>query len=69
MNGDSSAYPQEISKSSDTDISETDTEEEDPFYYDQDYFLKKLSQKDLPVPEKKEKILWAFRLSDTDLFL
>ena len=64
IGGDGNAYAQGI-----TNNGETEPEEEDPFYYDQDYFLKKLSQKKLPVPAKKEKILWAFRLSDTNLFL
>lgn len=69
IGGDGEAYTQGITNNGETDITETEPEEEDPFYYDQDYFLKKLSQKELPVPAKKEKILWAFRLSDTNLFL
>ena len=44
-------------------------EEEDPFYYEPDIFLRQLNrQKLLPLTEK-EKITWSFRLAETNPFL
>lgn len=44
------------------------TEEEDSFY-DQDTFLRKLDRMKLPPLTEKEKIIWSFRLAETNPFL
>jgi len=48
---------------------EPEMEDDDIFSYDQEFFLKKLYQKKLPLLTKKEKIIWAFRLAETNTFL
>jgi hypothetical protein len=44
-------------------------EEEDPFYYEPDIFLRKLSRRKLPPLSEKEKIIWSFRLAEANPFL
>lgn len=44
-------------------------EEEDPFYYEPDIFLQQLNRQKLPPLTEKEKIIWSFRLADTNPFL
>lgn len=54
------------------DVVEDDKEEmdyEDIFTSDQEAFHGKLFQKDLPPLTKKQKIVWAFRLSEPNPFL
>ena len=48
---------------------EPEMEDDDIYSYDQEFFLKKLYQKGLPALTKKEKIIWAFRLAETNTFL
>jgi len=53
-------------------MSEDDSQEmEDDDYFadDQDIFSRKLFQKKLTPLSTKEKIIWAFRLSETNAFL
>lgn len=45
------------------------TEEEDSVYFREDIFLRKLDDKKLPPLSNKEKIIWAFRLAETNPFL
>ena len=54
------------------DIQEYDNpemEEEDSFSYDQDFLTRKLFQKKLPPLTPKERIVWSFRMADTNIFL
>jgi hypothetical protein len=44
-------------------------EEDDFFVNDQEIWSRKLFQKKLPPLSKKEKIIWAFRLAETNTFL
>lgn len=44
-------------------------EEEDPFYYEPDIFLRQLNRQKLPPLTEKEKIVWSFRLAETNPFL
>jgi hypothetical protein len=44
-------------------------DEEDFFTYDQEFFSRKLFQKKLPPLNKKEKIVWAFRMAEKNSFL
>lgn len=46
-----------------------DVEDENYFADDQEIFARKLYQKQLPPLSDKEKIIWAFRLSKTTIFL
>ena len=53
-------------------MSEEDKEEmdyEDIFTSDQETFHGELFQKELPPVTKKQEIVWAFRLSETNPFL
>jgi hypothetical protein len=43
--------------------------EEDSFPYDQEFFLRELSQKSLPPLTEKEKRIWPFKLAKSPLFL
>lgn len=55
-----------------SDVSEEDKEEmdyEDIFTSDQETFHGELFQKELPPVTKKQEIVWAFRLSETNPFL
>jgi DNA-directed RNA polymerase specialized sigma subunit len=47
----------------------TGTEEEDQLYSEPDMFLRELSQQKLPPLTEKEKIIWSFRLAETNPFL
>lgn len=44
-------------------------DDEDYMFYEQEIFSRKLFQKKLPPLTQKEKIIWAFRMSEPDLFL
>ncbi|NIM78739.1 MAG: hypothetical protein GTO20_08110 [Candidatus Aminicenantes bacterium] len=44
-------------------------EEDDFFIDDQEIWSRKLFQKKLPPLNKKEKIIWAFRMAETNTFL
>jgi hypothetical protein len=44
-------------------------DDDDYFADDQDIFSRKLFQKELTPLTPKEKIIWAFRLSETNTFL
>lgn len=44
-------------------------EEDDFIVYDQEIWSRKLFQKKLPPLNKKEKIIWAFRMAETNTFL
>jgi hypothetical protein len=44
-------------------------EEDDFIIYDQEIWSRKLFQKKLPPLDKKEKIIWAFRMAETNTFL
>ena len=48
---------------------EPEMEDEDLFSYEQEFFQKKLYQRELPELTKKEKITWSFRLAETNIFL
>jgi hypothetical protein len=48
---------------------EPEMEDEELFSYEQEFFQKKLYQKELPEITKKEKITWSFRLAETNIFL
>ena len=57
-------YQQPESEDSDDPL-----DDEEYLFYDQEIFTRKLFQKDLQPLSKKEKIIWAFRMSSPDLFL
>ena len=44
-------------------------DEDDIFFYEQESFSRKLFQRKLTPLSKREKIIWAFRMSEPDLFL
>ena len=44
-------------------------EDEDALLYEQEIIYRKLFQKTLPPLSNKKKIIWAFRMSESDLFL
>lgn len=44
-------------------------EEDDMFFYEQESFSRKLFQRKLEPLSKHHKIIWAFRMSEPDLFL
>lgn len=44
-------------------------EDDDYFSYDQDILSRKLYEKKLPPLSNKEKIIWSFRLAETNSFL
>jgi hypothetical protein len=44
-------------------------DEDDMFFYEQESFSRKLFQRKLTPLSKPEKIIWAFRMSEPDLFL
>ena len=46
-----------------------DLEDEDDVWIDQEFFPRKLFQKNLDLMSKKEKISWSFRMADTYPFL
>jgi hypothetical protein len=43
--------------------------EDDDFYYESDFFRRKIYQKKLPPLSNKEKIIWSFRMANKNLFL
>ena len=45
------------------------TDDEEIIFSDQEIFSRKLFQKTLPPLKKKQKVIWAFRMSKHDLFL
>jgi hypothetical protein len=48
----------------------SDTESEDfSIYEDQDFFSRKLFQRELPRLSRRDKISWVFRTAKTNLFL
>lgn len=44
-------------------------DDEDALLYEQEIIYRKLFQKTLPPLSNKKKIIWAFRMSESDLFL
>lgn len=44
-------------------------EEDDFFPYDQDFLTRKLFQKTLQPLTRKERIIWSFRMADSNAFL
>lgn len=44
-------------------------EDDDYFLYDQDMLSRELYEKELPPLSNKEKIIWSFRLAETNSFL
>jgi hypothetical protein len=44
-------------------------DEEDSFSYDQDFLTRKLFQKKLAPLTPKERVVWSFRMADTNIFL
>jgi len=48
---------------------EDPTDDEEIIFSDYEIFSRKLFQKTLPPLKKKQKIIWAFRMSQHDLFL
>jgi hypothetical protein len=46
-----------------------DLEDEDDVWIDQEFFPRKLFQKNLDLMSKKEKISWSFRMADNYPFL
>jgi hypothetical protein len=47
----------------------TEIEDDDFFPYDQDFLTRKLFQKTLPPLNRKERIIWSFRMADSNAFL
>jgi hypothetical protein len=47
----------------------SEIEDDDIFPYDQDFLTRKLFQKPLPPLSKKERIIWSFRMADSNAFL
>ena len=58
--------PQQID---DPDDPSPDLDDEDYFSYDQDILSRKLYEKKLSPLSPKEKIIWSFRLAETNTFL
>lgn len=52
-----------------TDDIDEPTDDEEIIFSDQEIFSRKLFQKTLPPLKKKQKVIWAFRMSQHDLFL
>lgn len=64
------AHAQPQSMSLDTDqVIDPSRVDEDDFFYDPEIISRKLFQKTLPALSSREKILWSFRIADSDLFL
>ena len=51
------------------DYENTAPQEDDIFSYEEDFLTRKLFQRDLPPLTQKEKIIWSFRMADTNAFL
>lgn len=47
----------------------SEIEDDDFFPYDQDFLTRKLFQKNLLPLTRKEKIIWSFRMADSNAFL
>ena len=47
----------------------TDVQDQDDPILDPEYLVRKLDQQKLEPLSKKEKIIWSFKMSETDLFL
>ena len=47
----------------------SEIEDDDFFPYDQDFLTRRLFQKTLPPLTRKERILWSFRMADSNAFL
>ncbi|UCH95280.1 MAG: hypothetical protein JSV88_00155 [Candidatus Aminicenantes bacterium] len=47
----------------------SEMEEEDIFSYDQDFLTRKIYQKKLQPLTNKERIIWSFRMAETNAFL
>lgn len=47
----------------------SEIEDDDFFPYDQDFLTRKLFQKTLAPLSRKERIIWSFRMADTNTFL
>lgn len=62
------ALPQDMSLNSDQVIDPSRVDEDD-FFYDPEIISRKLFQKTLPALSSREKILWSFRMADSNLFL
>jgi len=60
--------PQAMSLDTDQVIDPSSVEDDD-FYYDPEIISRKLFQKKLPAMTNRQKILWSFRMADSDLFL
>lgn len=54
---------------SEYDYDSSEIEDDDLFPYDQDFLTRKLFQKTLPPLTGKERIIWSFRLADSNAFL
>jgi hypothetical protein len=51
------------------DYDSSEIEDDDLFPYDQDFLTRKLFQKTLPPLTRKERIIWSFRMADSNAFL
>ncbi len=62
---------QENQQGSDLNITDYDSQdlEDDDSLYLEDSVTRKLSLRDLPPLKKKEKIIWSFRMAETNSFL
>ncbi len=47
----------------------SEIEDDDFLPYDQDFLTRKLFQKTLPPLTRKERIIWSFRMADSNAFL
>jgi len=47
----------------------TSVQEDDIFSYEEDFLTRKLFQRELPPLTQKERIIWSFRMADTNAFL
>lgn len=54
---------------SEYDYDSSEIEEDDFFPYDQDFLTRRLFQKTLPPLTRKERIIWSFRMADSNAFL
>jgi len=61
------ARPQSMSLDTDQVIDPSSVDEDD-FFYDPEIISRKLFQKTLPALSGRQKILWSFRMADSDLF-
>lgn len=51
------------------DYDSSEIEDDDFFPYDQDFLTRKLFQKTLPPLTRKERVIWSFRMADSNAFL